>query len=77
MKRISLILLACSAAVHTLSAQSLEQIEFFEKKIRPVFAEKCAGCHNTSNLTAGLDLSTTEGIRKAAEYGGEAGVIGG
>src|SRR6266487_3031187 len=75
MKRISLVLLVCSAAVKTLPAQSAAQMEFFEKKIRPVFAEKCAGCHNASNLTAGLDLSTTEGIRKAVEYGGEAGVI--
>src|SRR5262245_59394409 len=75
MKRISLGVLLFGLGAGVLSAQSAAQIEFFEKKIRPVFAEKCAGCHSASTLTAGLDLSTTEGIRKAVEYGGEAGVI--
>src|SRR5882672_9762800 len=57
------------------SAQSASQIEFFEKKIRPVLATNCAACHNAKATTAGLDLSTTEGIRYAVQYGGEAGKL--
>src|SRR5205085_2683597 len=53
-------------------AQSASQIEFFEKKIRPVLATNCAACHNAKATTAGLDLSTTEGIRYAVQYAGEA-----
>ncbi len=48
-----------------------EQIEFFEKKIRPIFAANCAGCHNAKALTAGLDLMTAEGFA----HGGENGAI--
>ena len=58
-----------------LPAQSTEQVEFFEKKIRPIFAGNCAVCHNAKTTTAGLDLSTTEGIRYAVQYGGEAGKL--
>src|SRR4051795_13772630 len=58
-----------------LSAQSPGQIEFFEKKIRPVFSTNCAACHNAKATTAGLDLSTTDGIRYAVQYGGEAGKL--
>src|SRR4030088_2145613 len=58
-----------------LSAQSPGQIEFFEKKIRPILATNCAVCHNVKATTAGLDLSSTEGIRYAVQYGGEAGKL--
>src|SRR6267142_5481679 len=58
-----------------LSAQTPEQIEFFEKKIRPILAGSCAACHNAKAATAGLDLSTTAGIRYAVQYGGEAGKL--
>ena len=51
------------------SAQSASQLEFFEKKIRPILAGNCAACHNATALTANLDLSTTEGIRYAVQYG--------
>jgi hypothetical protein len=62
-------------SVETLSAQSAGQIEFFEKKIRPVLANNCAQCHNTKAATGGLDLSTTDGIRYAVQYGAQAGKI--
>src|SRR5205085_2440812 len=58
-----------------LSAQTPEQIEFFEKKIRPILAGSCSACHNAKATTAGLDLSTTAGIRYAVQYGGEAGKL--
>ena len=58
-----------------LSAQSPQQLEFFEKKIRPILSDSCAVCHNAKMMTAGMDLSTTEGIRYAVQYGAEAGKI--
>src|SRR2546421_9231176 len=58
-----------------LSAQTPEQIEFFEKKIRPILAGRCSACHNAKATTAGLDLSTTDGIRYAVQYGGEGGKL--
>jgi cytochrome c553 len=50
-------------------------MEFFEKRIRPILATNCAACHNAKGPTAGLDLSTTEGIRYAVQYGAEAGKL--
>ncbi len=43
-------------------AQTASQIEFFEKSIRPVIAERCQMCHNGKMKQAGLDLSTAQGF---------------
>lgn len=48
-----------------------EGAEFFEKKIRPVLAEKCFQCHS-SKLKAplgGLRIDTAEGLRKGGDTG--------
>src|SRR5258706_14060018 len=58
-----------------LSAQTPEQIEFFEKIIRPILAGSCSACHNAKATTVGLDLSTTLGIRHAVHFGGGAGKV--
>src|SRR6185436_16925173 len=58
-----------------LSAQSAGQIEFFEKRIRPILANNCIACHNAKEKTAGLDLATTDGIRYAVQYGADAGKL--
>jgi mono/diheme cytochrome c family protein len=71
-----LIALAVSLSFASLlSAQSPAQLEFFEKRIRPILAANCATCHNAKGPTAGLDLATTDGIRYAVQYGGEAGKL--
>lgn len=44
------------------------QDEFFETKIRPLFAQKCYGCHNESKL-GGLRLDTREGFQKGGRSG--------
>jgi hypothetical protein len=49
--------------------QSTEQLEFFEKKIRPIFVKNCQACHNTKVKSAGLDLSTPEGIMRGGDSG--------
>jgi mono/diheme cytochrome c family protein len=46
-------------------------VEFFEKRVRPVFAEACASCHSAAahRLKAGLRLDTPEGILKGGDTG--------
>jgi hypothetical protein len=48
-------------------------LEFFEKRIRPVLAEKCYQCHSqeSEKLRGGLLLDTKAGLEK----GGESGVV--
>ena len=46
----------------SLFAQTAEDIEFFEKKIRPILATKCQACHSTQVKTAELDLSSAQGF---------------
>ncbi len=46
-------------------------IEFFEKKVRPVFAEACSSCHSSEakNLRGGLRLDTPGGILRGGDTG--------
>jgi len=48
-----------------------DQIDFFEKKIRPVLSEKCYKCHaeNSEKIKGGLTLDTREGMRRGGESG--------
>ena len=50
---------------------SADQVAFFEKKIRPVLAEKCYKCHaeNSEKIKGGFVLDTREGIRRGGENG--------
>src|ERR1043166_1833553 len=66
----------CFAAAAVLAASSLRaqapiaaQVEIFEKNARPLFVEKCQGCHNQKLKSGGLDLSSVDGIREAAGGG--------
>jgi cytochrome c553 len=46
-------------------------LDFFEKKIRPVLAEKCYKCHSADaeKIKGGLLLDTREGIRRGGDDG--------
>src|SRR5207247_3541400 len=46
-------------------------IEFFEKKIRPIFVENCYKCHSkeAEKLKGGLLLDTREGVLKGGDNG--------
>src|SRR5688500_16365927 len=46
-------------------------LDFFEKKIRPVLAERCYKCHSAEaeKLKGGLLLDTRAGIRKGGDEG--------
>src|SRR6266536_3086264 len=59
--------------VPTGSAQELksEQIDFFEKKVRPVLVERCYKCHSSTaeKVKGDLLLDTREGMLKGGESG--------
>ena len=46
-----------------------EQIEFFEKKIRPIFVDNCVKCHGAKKQEAGLRLDTAAGLKKGTDTG--------
>jgi len=50
---------------------SAAQLDFFEKKIRPVLADKCYKCHSeqADKIKGGLVLDTREGIRRGGDNG--------
>jgi hypothetical protein len=45
------------------------QFEFFEKRVRPVLAEKCYACHGSMLATSGLRLDTREGMLRGGSRG--------
>jgi hypothetical protein len=51
------------------AAPTPEGLEFFEKKIRPLFAERCYKCHSAQSekLKGGLRLDTREAILKGGD----------
>ena len=55
--------------IEPILAQSVTPSDFFESKIRPVFASQCFACHNAKMKTAGLDLSSAAGLRQGATSG--------
>lgn len=44
------------------------QIEFFEKKVRPVLAENCHDCHSGKHAKNGLRLDTRQGVLRGTDY---------
>jgi hypothetical protein len=53
------------------AAPTAEQIEFFEKSVRPVLLNRCASCHGADEQEAGLRLDT----KAAALKGSTAGAV--
>src|SRR3954462_8225991 len=64
------LLLAVSASAAVKEADPAG-VDFFEKKIRPVLAEKCYKCHSADaeKLKGGLLLDTRDGIRRGGDDG--------
>jgi len=52
-----------------IEAAPQQQVELFEKKIRPIFATKCQPCHAPEQKMAGLDLMSAAGFRRGADSG--------
>src|SRR5262245_21036432 len=70
--RISLFLsAACLVAILSLRAAepTTEQLEFFESKVRPIFADHCYTCHSekAEKLKGGLRLDSPEAILKGGD----------
>ena len=63
------VLLGFAASVLPLAAQEADATEFFEKRVRPVLANKCQACHNSGLKTGGLDLSSAEGFASGGQNG--------
>jgi hypothetical protein len=62
-------LVILSLAAGLAAAQSPEDVEYFEKNVRPLLAAKCQMCHSTQLKTAELDLSSAEGFVKGGASG--------
>ncbi len=48
---------------------SPEQLEFFEKQVRPLLIEHCSACHGPKKSEAGLRLDTKRGFTKGSDTG--------
>ena len=60
----------CLLILAPLSAQTPDQIEFFEKKIRPVLVEQCYACHSAETMAqAELLLDSAEALHKGGSRG--------
>ena len=66
------IALVCVSASTAVAADppakpSPEQIDFFEKKVRPLLADNCYSCHGAKKQSAGLRLDTAAGLKAGAD----------
>src|SRR5207253_2422167 len=53
-----------------LAARADEGLDFFEKKVRPLLAERCLDCHSPEKkVKGGLRLDTREGWVKGGDTG--------
>src|SRR5882672_3022228 len=62
-------LVSLALAVARLSSGQSTGAEYFETKVRPIFAAKCQACHGPAQRMAGLDLSSAAGFQKGASSG--------
>jgi mono/diheme cytochrome c family protein len=74
--RISLHVLSLSVALLVLlcfpmRAVAEDDADFFEKKVRPIFSERCESCHSTAKgkSSGGLALDTLDGWQKGGDSG--------
>jgi hypothetical protein len=51
------------------AAPGAEDLDFFEKKLRPLLAERCFECHGESKPKHGLQLTSRAAILKGGESG--------
>src|SRR6478609_7263436 len=58
-----------TSAADPAAKPSPEGVEFFERKVRPLLAEKCYSCHGEKKQSAGLRLDTAAGLKQGADNG--------
>jgi cytochrome c553 len=63
--------LGAASAASASAPSDLAQLDFFEKKIRPVLAQECYECHSADakKVKGGLLLDTAEGVLKGGDSG--------
>ncbi len=69
MRQLSLTLFTIAAATTGFATPSPEQIEFFEKKVRPVLSEQCYSCHGPEKQKAELRVDSLSAILKGSDLG--------
>lgn len=50
-------------------AQSSDELDFFEKRVRPLLIASCSECHGSETQEAGLRLDSREAILQGGEHG--------
>lgn len=58
-----------SAVMVAAAEPSPEQLEFFEKRVRPVLVEHCQKCHGSKDQKGGLRLDSRSAIMKGGDTG--------
>ena len=66
---IALALVLSAAPAFGADSPSPEQFEFFEKQVRPLFAQHCNECHGAKKQEAALRLDTQAGFQKGSDSG--------
>ena len=69
MKRTALIALAAARAIGAEPALAPADLEFFEKRIRPVLSEHCYECHGPEKQKGGLRLDSRDAVLKGGDSG--------
>jgi hypothetical protein len=59
----------CLGQVHGQAQISSEELEFFEKQVRPILVARCYGCHSAEKTSGGLALD----FRQGWQIGGDSG----
>ncbi|QEL13603.1 PSD1 and planctomycete cytochrome C domain-containing protein [Limnoglobus roseus] len=70
MRRFAAILVALACpALHAADKPTAEQLDYFEKHVRPVLLAECVRCHGEKKQEAGLRLDTAAGLKKGTDAG--------
>ncbi|TVQ03607.1 MAG: DUF1553 domain-containing protein [Planctomycetaceae bacterium] len=66
---VALFSLVAAFAGTATSAEAAGEVEFFEKRIRPLLVEKCLDCHGADDAAAKLRLDSRAGWQRGGERG--------
>ncbi len=65
---LSLRILSLTLLASAVFGQSPDQVEYFEKNVRPLLVKNCQGCHNAKLQSGGVDLSSATGFQEAGLF---------
>src|SRR5713101_3003951 len=64
-----LLTVVCACNLAKADEPAVENLEFFEKKVRPVLVAHCYACHSSQKHKANLSLDNKEGLLKGGDSG--------